>query len=70
METSAIDWTIQGGAEECLRITGMSDVVGEYPIVLSVVATSPNIPFPVPIDFEGYTLRVVPPTRRVFDLQY
>ncbi len=63
METSAVDWTIYGGVTECLRITGMSDTVGEYPIVLSILASSPDILFPVPIDFEGYTLSIVSPNQ-------
>jgi len=60
-QTSAINWTVYGGVTECVRITGMSDVLGDYPMVLSIVAYSSSIPFPVPLDFGGYTLSVVSP---------
>ncbi|MFK7905524.1 MAG: T9SS type A sorting domain-containing protein [Chitinophagales bacterium] len=60
-QTSALNWTVYGGVTECVRITGMSDVQGDYPIVLSIVAYSSSIPFPVPLDFGGYTLSVVSP---------
>ncbi len=60
-QTSATNWTVYGGVTECVRITGMSDALGDYPIVLSIVAYSSSIPFPVPLDFGGYTLSVVSP---------
>ncbi len=58
-ETSATNWTIFGGVVECVRITGSSTELGEYPLTLSILASSPDIPFDVPVDFGGYVLRVV-----------
>lgn len=58
-ETSATDWTILGGVVECVRITGSSTELGEYPLTFSLLASSPDIPFDVPVDFDGYVLRVV-----------
>ncbi|MGB1242219.1 MAG: T9SS type A sorting domain-containing protein [Chitinophagales bacterium] len=60
-QTSAANWTVYGGARECVRVTGMSDMIGDYPMVLSIVAYSSSIPFPVPLDFGGYTLSIVSP---------
>ncbi|MEZ4884239.1 MAG: T9SS type A sorting domain-containing protein [Chitinophagales bacterium] len=65
-ETSATNWTIYGGVVECIRITGMSNQIGEYPLLLKITAYSPDIFFPVPIEFGGYVLRVVAPQEECF----